>query len=67
MLSGRTPNTECAVKEKREKKVIFCFVLFCFFKNKGQERDQQESQSRSGFRDTNVLTEDQGGNLLKRR
>lgn len=54
MLSGRTPNTECAVKKRKKS------FLFCFFKNKGQERYQQESQSRSGLRDINIFIEEQG-------
>lgn len=42
------------------RKIVFFFflVFFCFFKNKGQERYQQESQNRNGFGDRNVLIEE---------
>lgn len=44
MLDGRTPKSECAVLlEKWSYFVLFSFVLF---KNKGQERYQQESQNK---------------------
>lgn len=51
----------CALRKIR---VLFCVVFLCFFKNKGQERYQQENQNRNGFRDVNVLTEEQGGDLF---
>lgn len=53
-------------KGKKEKKSFFVLFYFASLKIK-VERDQQESQSRSGIRDINVFIEDQGGNLLKRR
>ena len=44
MLDGRPPRSECAVLlEKWSYFVLFSFVLF---KNKGQERYQQESQNK---------------------
>lgn len=61
MLSGRTPDTESAVL--LEKQSFFVLFSFVSLKNKGQQRDQQESQNRSRLRDINVLTEEQGGNL----
>jgi hypothetical protein len=36
------------------------------FKNKGQERYQQESQTRSGFRDRNVPIEEQEGIIFSK-
>lgn len=65
MLNGRTPKSECAVL--LEKQSFFCFVFFCFFKNKGQERYQQESQNRSGFRDRNSPTEEQRGKSFQKK